>query len=99
MDVSDGLALDLAPPGGRLRGGVRASTPCPAPPGRPLDEALGGGEDYELVMATGQPQELVAAFSAAGLAPPVNVGRIAEVASRRLLDGVPLAAIGWQHRL
>ncbi len=75
IDVSDGLALDLH----RLAdaSGVGfALDEVPVADGATLDEALGGGEDYELLLAVG-PDEVIAlgqAFAAAGLTPPLQAG-------------------------
>jgi thiamine-monophosphate kinase len=100
IDVSDGLALDLH----RLAdasgiGFVLDEVPVAA--GAMLEEALGGGEDYELVIAVGEPatEMLCHAFAAAGLRVPVRVGTVVADPERRELGGEPLARAGWQHAL
>lgn len=95
LDVSDGLARDLR----RL---VAASSVgaaldvVPVADGATLDDALGGGEDYELLFAHRDPAALADAFERAGLAAPIRVGTI--TSSREVtLDGAPLADVGWRH--
>ena len=103
IDVSDGLALDLH----RLAdaSGVGfALDGVPVAAGRREDEALGGGEDYELVVAVdegGRSTPLGDAFVAGGSAAPRSVsatvdrGSQAADARRTAL----LERLGWQHRL
>ncbi len=62
------------------------------------EEALGGGEDYELLVAASDPGRLVAAFSAAGLAEPLAIGRCTDEPDRWLLRDGPLGSSGWSHR-
>jgi thiamine-monophosphate kinase len=98
IDVSDGLSLDLH----RLAvaSGVGLTLEdVPVAPGATEGEALGGGEDYELVIATASPGRLVDGFARAGLRPPLEIGRCSAEAARRTLRGVPLALAGWQHDL
>ena len=98
MDVSDGLSIDLH----RLAdaSGVGfALDRLPAAPGATDDDALGGGEDYELIVATADPDGLEAAFADAGLRPPVRIGRCNDDPATRLLAGRPLPVVGWQHSL
>jgi thiamine-monophosphate kinase len=66
--------------------------------GATRDEALGGGEDYELVLATGDPDALAAAFAAAGLRPPIRIGTCTDHPGAFTLDGGPLPQEGWRHR-
>ncbi len=51
IDVSDGLSLDLHRLADASGVGFVLDA-VPVAPGATLDEALGGGEDYELVVAT-----------------------------------------------
>ena len=68
--------------------------------GATRDEALGGGEDYELLMATPDPDGLLAAFERQGLRPPLAVGACVDAvggsAARRRAS---LPAGGWRHAL
>jgi len=77
IDVSDGLALDVH----RLAdaSGVGfALDDVPVAAGATLDEALGGGEDYELLIAVGPAEldDLRAAFEADGLRELVRLGEL-----------------------
>ncbi len=100
IDVSDGLALDLH----RLAdaSGVGfALDDVPVAAGATLDEALGGGEDYELVL-TVDPAELeglMASFVGAGLRAPVCIGKVTADVGARTLGGRLLERMGWQHTL
>jgi thiamine-monophosphate kinase len=100
IDVSDGLALDLhrladASGVGFVLDGV------PVAAGATLDEALGGGEDYELVIAVAEADldELERAFDAAGSSEPLRIGSVMSDPDLRLLGTSELERLGWQHRL
>jgi thiamine-monophosphate kinase len=100
IDVSDGLALDLH----RLAdaSGVGfALRDVPVAPGATLADALGGGEDYELVIAAGEADVagLLGDFAAAGLREPIRMGTCTADPARRTLGDAPLERLGWQHRL
>jgi thiamine-monophosphate kinase len=100
IDVSDGLALDLHRVADASEVGfVLDPAAIPVAEGATLEEALGGGEDYELVvvMAPGDLPAYRRRCAAAGLRPPVPIGTVgAEVGTRRLGEE-PLARLGWQH--
>jgi thiamine-monophosphate kinase len=98
IDVSDGLALDLH----RLAdaSGIGfALDDVPVAEDATLDEALGGGEDYELVMAVAPADcdTLNDAFVAAGLQPPIRIGEATASPATRLLAGQDLGRLGFQH--
>jgi thiamine-monophosphate kinase len=96
IDVSDGLAADL----GHLldASGVGcALDDVPLAPGASLEDALAGGEDYELVFTAGPAADVEAAFLAAGLAAPILLGTCTADRAQRTLRGAPLPAAGWQH--
>jgi len=100
IDVSDGLALDLH----RLAdaSGVGfALDEVPVAEGANLEEALGGGEDYELLIALdeGASGALVHDFVERGLRRPIRIGSLVGDPRTRLLGGDELARLGWQHRL
>lgn len=98
VDVSDGLVADvvhLATASGvglelAVDEGVVAD-------GATRAEALGGGEDYELVLATPDPDGLRAAFASAGLRPPLPIGRCTDRPGAFTLDGGELPEGGWRH--
>ena len=73
----------------------------PMAEGRDLEEALGGGEDYELLLAVAESdvESFEAGFDDAGLREPVRLGRIVEDPELRVLGTSPLERLGWQHRI
>jgi thiamine-monophosphate kinase len=100
IDVSDGLALDLH----RLAdaSGVGFSLDdVPVSAGATLDEALGGGEDYELLVAVAEVDvdALEARFDETGLREPIRLGRVVGNPGRRVFGTSPLERLGWQHPL
>lgn len=95
IDVSDGLAADL----GRLAeaSGVGfALDLLPVAGGATEEEALGGGEDYVLVVAVSDPEALAAAFEARRLDPPLPLGRCVADRATRTLHGHTIGG-GWEH--
>jgi thiamine-monophosphate kinase len=100
IDVSDGLSLDLHRLADASEVGFRL-TEVPVADGATLEEALGGGEDYELVLtvAAADVDRLRERFSAAALAPPVPIGVITAQVDQRLLGDDELVRRGWQHHI
>jgi thiamine-monophosphate kinase len=100
IDVSDGLALDLHRLSDASGVGFVLDR-VPVAPDATLDEALGGGEDYELLVALGAQQAhgLSAAFASSGLRPPVSIGSVVAETAVRVLAGRDLDRMGWRHRL
>jgi thiamine-monophosphate kinase len=100
IDVSDGLALDLHRLADASGVGFRLDT-VPVAAGATEDEALGGGEDYELLIAIGPGDADVLGDRcvAEGLRRPMETGTVVEDVSVRTLRGRPLRRMGWQHRL
>lgn len=96
IDVSDGFALDLHRMADASRVGFRVDA-VPVVPGATAGEAIGGGEDYELVIATPDPEALRREFTRAGLRSPIDIGVVTADVHQRLLDGAPLPRSGWQH--
>jgi thiamine-monophosphate kinase len=97
IDVSDGLLADLGHVADASGVGFRLDR-VPVAPGATIDDALGGGEDYELVMVVADPDRLEAAFARAGLRRAVRIGSCSADLSERTLDGEPAPTLGWQHR-
>jgi thiamine-monophosphate kinase len=96
LDVSDGLARDLRRLADASEVGVELDD-VPVFDGATLEEALGGGDDYELVCTHPDPVRLGEAFRAAGLAIPIRIGEIVADASVRRLAGNALPDVGWRH--
>jgi thiamine-monophosphate kinase len=100
IDISDGLALDLH----RLAdasavGFVLDEVPVTA--GATLEEALGGGEDYELLIAMDQAdaRRLTDELTVSGRRVPLLIGKVLADAAVRMLGDQELERLGWQHRL
>jgi len=96
IDISDGLAADIrhlaeASGVGIVLDGV------PVVDGATREEAISGGEDYELIIATGEPDRLVAAFESAGMRPPLALGHCTVRPGEYTLEGRPLPLGGWRH--
>jgi thiamine-monophosphate kinase len=94
MDLSDGLSLDLR----RLCLASKLSAdigPPPVYPGATLDQALHGGEDYELLFTLPPRKRVPADFEGLPLTRigAMRAGRSGEVK----LDGEPLPALGYDH--
>lgn len=98
IDVSDGLGLDLDRLCRASHVGVELDT-VPVASGATFDEALGGGDDYELLVAVPPGTDLVEYFDRAGIAPPLKVGRFVGAVECRLLQGQPFEPLGYQHPL
>jgi thiamine-monophosphate kinase len=96
MDVSDGLALDLDRLGAASGVGI-ALEHVPVADGATEEEALGGGEDFELVIATPDVAKLADAFASEGLRPPIGIGACTAERTQRTLRGRPLQPAGFQH--
>ncbi len=97
IDVSDGLASDLRHLG-RSSGVGIALDRVPVADGASLTEALGGGEDYELVMTTPDPDRMLEAFRSASLPDPIAIGRCTDRSGHYTYAGRPLPLGGWSHR-
>ena len=98
IDVSDGLVADIRHLASASGVGVELET-IPAAAGSTAEEASGGGEEYELLLTTGDRPRLERAFEAAGLRPPLWLGRCSARPDRLTLGGVPLPPGGWTHDL
>lgn len=96
MDVSDGLAIDLHRMA-EASGVGFALDQVPVAPGATEEEALSGGEDYELVIATPDPERLAGAFAGGGLRPPIEIGRCTEDPHERTLRGAVVTRRGFEH--
>ena len=98
IDISDGLALDLHRLADESGIGFELDE-VPVAAEATLEEALGGGEDYELLMAV-RPAAVDAlrdGFARAGLAPAIRIGRAVADRGTRLLAGQALGRLGFQH--
>ncbi len=94
MDLSDGLSLDLR----RLcmASGVGAEIQgerLPLAAGATLEQALDGGEDYELLFTAARGTKVPGKIARIKL---TRVGTVSREPGVRL-DGEPLRAAGWEH--
>ena len=98
IDVSDGLARDLS----HIATGSGVDLDLegvPVADGASEEDALGGGEDYELAFTLPPGLEPERAFLEAGLRPPIAIGRAVVGSGRLLRGGVPITVTGWEHDL
>jgi thiamine-monophosphate kinase len=100
IDVSDGLALDLHRLADASGVGFLLDS-VPVADGATPDDALGGGEDYELVVVigAGRVDACARSWAEAGLRPLHRIGEVTDDPAQRTLRGRDLAQLGWQHRL
>lgn len=93
MDLSDGLALDLYRLCQESRCSAELNGTVPVFSGATLQQALSGGEDYELLFAAPAGRRIPA--SIAGL-PVTEIGQCVKGKPGQILfDGKPLPAEGW----
>ena len=102
IDLSDGLSSDL----GHIcaesgAGAVVSAESVPVGPGAGLDDALSGGDDYELCFTAPDPATVAEVFAAAGLAAPAHIGGVVAGGGVLLADAGgttrPLPPSGWEH--
>lgn len=102
IDISDGLSSDLGHIGRQSAvGALLEAAAIPLGAGATLEDALAGGDDYELCFTAGDPERVAEVFLAAGLVAPVRIGTVTpdrEIAVREgdgRVRSVPPA--GWEH--
>jgi thiamine-monophosphate kinase len=98
MDLSDGLGLDLHRFADASGVGF-ALRDVPVAEGATIDEAISGGEDYELLIATDDAARLRLVFLDRGLRAPLVIGTVVADAATRTLRGEEFERRGWQHQL
>ena len=96
IDISDGLGLDLDRLCRASGVGVELDA-MPAADGATIDEAMAGGDDYELLFAAPSAERVLAAFLSAGLSAPVRIGQLVEDETRRNLEGRSFSPRGFTH--
>ncbi|MDQ6797797.1 MAG: thiamine-phosphate kinase [Actinomycetota bacterium] len=102
IDVSDGLAGDVRHLGDASQVGliidrVPVAIGVSRVSDTPEELALGGGEDYELIFSAPKDARVEEAFTAAGLAVPIRIGRCTDDAGERRMGTGFLPAAGWEH--
>ena len=98
MDLSDGIGLDLHRLCDASNVGF-ALRDVPVADGATYEEAVAGGEDYELLITTDDAARLRLIFVDRGLREPITIGTIVEDRSSRTLRGEDFERRGWQHQL
>ncbi|HEY1342654.1 MAG TPA: thiamine-phosphate kinase [Bryobacteraceae bacterium] len=94
MDLSDGLSLDLHRLA--LASGLRAEiSPPPIFPGATLEQALHGGEDYELLFTAGPKVKVPEKFQGMPLTRIGTMGRGRAGAVE--MSGRAMPPLGWDH--
>jgi thiamine-monophosphate kinase len=96
IDVSDGLSKDLDHIAVESGLGIRL-TSVPVTEGASLEQALGGGEDYELAFTAPERAPVEEIFEAAGLPVPIRIGECSADTTERSLAGRPFRITGWEH--
>jgi thiamine-monophosphate kinase len=97
MDLSDGLALDARRLAAASEVGLSLRE-LPVAEGASLAEAIGGGEDYELLIAVEDPEVLNRSFVAAGLPAARWIGQCTDRPGEFLLDDGVLPPGGFTHQ-
>ena len=98
MDLSDGLGLDLHRLCDASDVGFELDH-VPIAAGATNEEAVSGGEDYELLMTSSNPDRLRLIFLDRGLRAPLPIGRVVKDPTMRTLRGQQLERRGFQHLL
>lgn len=92
IDVSDGLVADLSHIADASGVGI-ALDDVPLAAGATLEDALGGGEDFELAF-TAPPS----AAGDIGIDNAIRIGTCTRDPGQRSLGGAPLPVVGWEHQ-
>jgi thiamine-monophosphate kinase len=96
IDVSDGLSADLAHLARASEVGIRLHD-VPVAAGATEADALGGGEDYELVFTAPAGSGVLGHFAAAGLRPPILIGGCVDDPAVFMLRDTVLQPRGFEH--
>lgn len=102
IDLSDGLSSDLAHICRASGAGVRLEEiAIPYGSGARLDDALAGGDDYELCFTAPDPSRVTDAFASAGLPAPIRIGTVVAEVGLTIVgpdgESQPLPPRGWEH--
>ena len=98
MDLSDGLGIDLHRLADASGVGFELEH-VPVAAGATLEEAISGGEDYELLIATDDAARLRLIFHDRGLRAPITIGHVVASKTERTYNAEEFVRRGWQHQL
>ncbi|MGP8008873.1 MAG: thiamine-phosphate kinase, partial [Acidimicrobiales bacterium] len=98
IDLSDGIGLDLHRLADASNVGFSLDD-LPVAPGATEEEAMSGGEDYELLIATNDPGRLRMVFYDRGLRSPISIGVVVSDPLSRTLRGEAFERRGFEHEL
>jgi len=96
IDISDGFALDLHRLANASEVGFEI-TNLPVAEGATTQDALGGGEDFELLFTAPDPSRVAEEFAKLGIKPPLMIGTVLADREHRTLAGEALDPIGYRH--
>ena len=96
IDISDGLGLDLDRLALASNVGARIAS-IPIARGATRDDAMAGGEDYELLFTAPDAAIVESTFIKAGLRSPLLIGRMTPDPAERLVEGRAFTPEGWNH--
>jgi thiamine-monophosphate kinase len=94
IDVSDGLSADLDHLAAASGVGVRLDS-VPVHPEATMEEAMSGGEDYQLVFCAPESADIDGTFGS--LFTPIRVGHCTSDPNERTVAGRPFTPTGWGH--
>lgn len=98
LDLSDGLGVDVERLAQASGCGI-SLVAVPVRDGATADEALGGGEDYELLFSAPPQVDVIEGFTLRGLAAPFAIGELTVDPDERSLNGGELPPLGYLHDL
>jgi thiamine-monophosphate kinase len=96
IDISDGFGLDLHRLANASKVGFEINS-LPVAEGATAQDALAGGEDFELLFTAPDPSRVIDEFAQSGIAPPLMIGTVLLDPEHRTLEGEPLDPIGYRH--
>lgn len=98
LDCSDGLAKSVALLADAAKVAIDIDV-LPCREGVTSEDALFGGEDYELVFTAAPTVGVVGEFVRSGLGPPLAIGTVTNGSPMVRFRGEPLAPKGYEHHL
>ncbi|NNN20943.1 MAG: thiamine-monophosphate kinase [Acidimicrobiales bacterium] len=97
IDISDGLAHELDQLANGANVGISIDT-VPIYDGATLEDALYGGEDYELIFTLGPEVDAIEQFQKAGLNPPIKIGMTVKESELRKIGNKDFLVNGFEAK-